>query len=213
MKKNEYEINLTDTERTNQFKAERERQEWIKYIKDNKPKYHLTIDFKPRTFKKKSRSLLNLLIQRLNTSILGLGYKKHGLMLEGVVIAEHAKANKTSVESFLDSEHYHIIFTEKSISLPDTEEFLRRANKDIFYINHRQSKHWEFTRRLPRQLWNLIVTRPFTDIRDIKLQTYYNFSDDRLENYVTKNFESLPLTQARDAIGIIGRTGVDFGSN
>tara|TARA_R110000822_G_scaffold87042_1_gene202650 strand:- start:460 stop:876 length:417 start_codon:yes stop_codon:yes gene_type:complete len=122
-----------------------------------------------------------MLIKNLNRKIYKKRYDQGKSCIQGVAVRERTPE--------LSTDHFHMII-ENSNSLPGYERFdaLLKHQIQLLGGNSRYGT--------PKKNY----------IADYKLQNYYNSGDNKLEAYLTKNFNALgrPLDLIIDDIGIMG---------
>ncbi|SDK75163.1 hypothetical protein [Microbulbifer yueqingensis] len=155
-------------------------------------KYHLTITFREGTKDDVALGSLNFLMKCLNQRLFGRRYLHKNRFIDGFVARERC-GNGTL--------HFHILIRDKRGDLESRfpirivlEELIPKLSS----IGH-NSKH-----RVKRRL---------IGDRGWLLQPYKNNGDSRLEEYLTKNFDSFSseIDEKGDTIGLLGAEYVHFG--
>lgn len=145
--------------------------------------YHLTITFRKYTSKEACRTILNTFFNRLNAKIYKQRFNDGKAFLNGVAIQER------SIE--MDTYHFHILI-EQDDYLPDIDRMNELVKYQVNYFRRSTAKD---------------------TICDYLLQPYYNDGDNKLEHYLTKQFEAItrPMDYTLKNIGVLSGTGACFG--
>jgi len=131
----------------------------IDWLLQNNTKYHLTITFKKYTPDKECRRLLNRFIKHLNRSIFKKRYDSGKSFIKGFAIQEYTHSMETS--------HFHLLIASDDW-LPSIERLEQLIRRKVSYFRRSNSRYC---------------------ITDYLLQAYYNDGNNKLERYLTKQFE------------------------
>jgi hypothetical protein len=144
--------------------------------------YHLTITYSKYTSKEACRSVLNTFFNRLNAKIYKQRFKDGIAFLTGIAIQERSVA--------MDTFHFHILI-EKSDYLPSIDRMNQLVKYQVNYFRRSTAKN---------------------TICDYLLQPYFNDGDNKLEHYLTKQFESItrPMDYTLKNMGVLTGSGVYF---
>lgn len=145
--------------------------------------YHLTITFGKYTPEKTCRNELNKFLKHVNAALYKKQYIRGETFLNGIAIQERSIVMQTF--------HFHILI-EQNQGLPSHERLDQVIAKHVNYFQ--KSKHKK-------------------TIRDHQLQAYYNNGDNKLEHYLTKQFElsDSKYDVALSNVGLLSADGVCFG--
>jgi hypothetical protein len=145
--------------------------------------YHLTITFGKYTPEEACRNDLNKFFKHVNATLYKDQYNRGETFLNGIAIQERSIVMQTF--------HFHILI-EQHQGLPSCDRLKQVIAKHVNYF--KKSKHK-------------------TTIRDHQLQAYYNNGDNKLEHYLTKQFESSASKYdvALSNVGLLSAEGVCFG--
>jgi hypothetical protein len=199
------------------------RQQWIKTLADQDTRYHLTITFPANTNQKETRKLLNLLLRHLNRKIFNRQYEKGIKFLRGFAIEEFTHK--------MSAHHYHILIANDEF-LPDHSSFHQMIHMQVLIFNGQhlridrspstllakeyrasQLHDGSFKDMVLRQTRELTPRKMTNCIETWLLQDYSNDGGNKLEQYVTKNFEkpSFNIHDAGASIGLLSDSDVVFG--
>lgn len=162
------------------------REAYTELLSSMNTKYHLTITFPMHTSLRNCEALLNRLVLNLNRAIYKKRYDKGKSFIQGVAVREHTFA--------MNTDHYHILLVDDGY-LPDYERMNTLIEKQLRLLGN-DSLH----------------TKKKNYITRYRLQNYFNNGDDRLEGYVTKQFEGSVggLRKTDGAVGLLGGGSVMF---
>lgn len=152
----------------------------IDLLTSNNTKYHLTLTFNKFTPESTCIDCLNTLFKYLNRAIFRGRYSAGQSFLNGFVVQEYTHAMETY--------HFHILIAN-SPYLPSYKRFEQFLTKRLKYLKRYSSKH-HITHHL--------------------LQEYFNDGSNRLETYLTKQFE-LFGRKATNRIGWLSESKIYFG--
>lgn len=163
------------------------REAYIEILAGQPTRYHLTLTFKYGVNEKAATALLNTFLLYLNRAILKNRYNKGRDHLKGFVVKEATPS--------MDNIHFHMIISDESNMLPEPERMEEIIQKRIANANQKVAPDNRINRHL--------------------LQAYSNDDgSNKLEHYLTKNFERATLTEDQkiNSICPLGHEGVIFDS-
>jgi hypothetical protein len=179
------------------------RKELVSWMSSFDNKYSLTITFRNGTSNKATQDGFNKLIHLLNQRIFGRRYKKKDLFITGIV-ARECQLNGTL--------HYHAILRENGTKLPNKNDFDKILEECILKIKsqpkYSSSSIYDDNQNVVTEQKMRLVANDGYD-----LQEYYNNQDNKLEKYITKNFElsKLTITEAINSYDLITKDSITFG--
>lgn len=156
------------------------RTDCIDLMTDLNSRYHITLTLTKFTPEKVGRKLLNLLLKQLNRVIYRKRYSDGKSFLTGVVVQEYSHCMETI--------HFHGLIEDEPY-LPDLLRFDELVGKQIRDIRRSNPKYY---------------------ITDHLVQEYVNDGDDKLERYLTKQFE-FRGNRSLNNIGLLTCDDVIFG--
>jgi hypothetical protein len=147
------------------------------------PQYHLTITCGKYTPEITCRNDLNKLLCLSNASIFQQRFKDGKSFLSGIAVQERSIA--------MDTFHFHILIANGEY-VPSHERLDQVIAKHVNYFRKSKTKN---------------------TICEYQLQAYYNNGDNKLEHYLTKQFESSASKYdvALSNVGLLSAEGVCFG--
>lgn len=152
----------------------------IDWFLTNNTRYHLTLTFSHCTPQPVCLAYLNKLFKQLNRAIYKKRYAKGLSFLQGFAVQEYTNA--------INTYHYHILISDDAC-LPDKDRFDDLIQKQLTYLKRYGGKHY-ITHHL--------------------LQHYTNDGTNRLEHYLTKQFE-FGGSKSSNRVGWLSDTSIHFG--
>ncbi|MDP2716493.1 hypothetical protein [Rheinheimera sp.] len=152
----------------------------IDWLLTNNTRYHLTVTFTRFTPEPVCVSRLNKLIKQLNRAIYKRRFKQGLSFLKGFAVQEYTTAMQTY--------HFHILIADDDW-LPKHERFEQLLNKQLDYLKRYNSQYY---------------------IAHYLLQDYYNDGTNKLEWYLTKQFE-FGGSRSSNRVGWLSDTSIYFG--
>lgn len=152
----------------------------IDWLIGNNTRYHLTLTLTRFTPEPVCASQLNKLIKHLNRAIYKRRFKDGLSFIKGFVVQERSTAMHTH--------HFHILISDDEW-LPKRERFEHLIDKHVSYLKRNSGRYC---------------------IAHYLLQDYYNDGSNKLEHYLTKQFEFVG-NRSSNRVGWLSATTTHFG--
>lgn len=163
--------------------------ELISWLASQPTSFHLTLSFHANTNHTETLKLLNSFMKHLNRRVYKKRYSNQLSFIQGIVIRE-----KTTD---LQTDHYHLLLTDKDMTLPDYERLNALVSKSVRSLKGRSGRNQNH-------------------IKSFYLQKYTNEDHaNRLESYLLKTIINGAYIRPEyfDCIGGLDPHKVTFGRN
>lgn len=171
-------------EPTHSFRWGKVRAGAIEFLLKNNTRYFLTLTFPGGAKFARTRALQDRFILHLNRKIYRSAFSKRGVCLRGYSVKE--------LTPDLETNHFHLMIRDDP-GLPDYHRMAFLIGAQMAYLQGARKR---------------------SCIATFYLLEYYNYGQNDLERYVTKQFEpwsGVSFERATDSIGIITSKGVEYG--